>query len=60
MINDLIPILFKLISSWSPRILWGIIILEINGLIKAVKTVAVEWNPKLPVNRSIKNPIVNA
>tara|TARA_B100000965_G_C19136531_1_gene559766 strand:- start:481 stop:585 length:105 start_codon:yes stop_codon:yes gene_type:complete len=34
--------------------------LEIDGLIKAVKTVAVEWNPRVPANRSIKNPNVNA
>lgn len=60
MVNDLNPILFNVISSLSPKILCGIIILEINGFIKAIKTVAVEWKPRLPENRSIKKPMINA
>ena len=54
--NDLFPILFMQISSLSPKILCGIVILEIAGFKNAISTVAVEWNPKVPPNRSIKNP----
>ena len=36
------PIFCKLISSISPKILWGIVILLIIGFIKAISTLAVE------------------
>ena len=41
-INDLLPTLFKVISSVSPKTLRGIVIFEIAGLTKAIKTAAVE------------------
>ena len=59
-INDLFPILCKVISSVSSKILYGIVILAIAGLMKAINTVAVEWNPKLPTKISIERPSINA
>ena len=44
------------ISSLSSKILCGIVILEIAGFKNAISTVAVEWKPKLPPNKSIKKP----
>ena len=54
------PIFCKLISSISPKILWGMVILLIIGFIKAISTLAVEWNPRLDENKSITNPKKNA
>jgi len=42
MTNDLLPILFNVISSLSSNMLYGIVIFDIVVLIKAIKTVAVE------------------
>ena len=55
-IKALFPIFFSVISSVSPSILWGIVILLMKGLKKAISIVAVEWNPKLPEKISMKNP----
>ena len=54
--NDLFPILFMQISSLTSKILCGIVILEIAGFKNAISTEAVEWNPTLPPNKSIKKP----
>ena len=54
--NDFVPTFFSVISSDSPSMLWGIVILLIKGFTKAISIVAVEWNPKLPEKRSMENP----
>ena len=52
----LFPTFLSVISSVSPSILWGIVILLINGFTKAISIVAVEWKPKLTEKRSMENP----
>jgi len=54
--NDFDPTFSIVISSESPSILWGIVILLMKGFTKAISIVAVEWNPKLPEKRSIEKP----
>jgi hypothetical protein len=56
----LVPILFIVVLSFSPIILWGIVNFAIAGFKNAINTVAVVWNPQLPLKISIRNPTKNA